>query len=320
MRKLLIALLFGLSFALLAACGSSNDASSNDGANNAEEPEAADEADGAEEGEETESEDGVSDRVKELQDSGVIVGFANEKPYAYEEDGELKGVAVAVATEVLNELGIDNVEGHLSDFGELIPGLTANKFDIITASMAITADRCENVAFGEPEVKYGEGLIVEKGNPLDLHSYQDIADNSDVTVSIMQGATEIGFVQDVGVDKKQIQEAPDIPATLSAVESGRADATTGTEMTIKMALESLGSDKLEFVEDFEQPDVEGNPSYGAAAFRMDDDALREAYNEKLAELKGTDRYAELLEENYFSEVANSVEEEVTTEKVCNGEF
>lgn len=318
MKKWLIALLFALVF-VLAACGS-DDASSDGGA---EETESAEESDDAAEesdaGEES-SDDGVSDRIKELQESGVVIGFANEKPYAYEEDGELKGVAVDVATAVLNELGIDNIEGHLSDFGELIPGLSANKFDIITASMAITPERCENVAFGEPEVKYGEGLIVQAGNPLDLHSYKDIADNPDVTVSIMQGATEVGFVQEEGVDPSQIQEAPDIPATLSAVESGRADATTGTEMTIKLALESLGSDKLEFVEDFEQPDIEGVPSYGAAAFRLDDDDLREAYNEKLAELKETDRYGELLEANYFSATSNSVEAEVTTERVCAGEF
>lgn len=261
-----------------------------------------------------------SDRLTQLQEDGtVVVGFANEKPYAYEEDGELKGVAVDVATAVLNELGIENVEGHLADFGQLIPGLEAKKYDIITASMAINAERCENVAFGEPEVKYGEGLIVEAGNPLNLHSYKDIADNPDVTVAIMSGATEIEFVQIEGVDPNQIQNAPDIPATFSAVESGRAQATTGTEMTIKMALESLDSDKLEFVEDFEQPNIEGVPSYGAAAFRLDDNELREAYNEKLAELKESDLYGELLEANYFSATSNAVESDITTEMVCSGE-
>ncbi|MGM8212511.1 ectoine/hydroxyectoine ABC transporter substrate-binding protein EhuB [Virgibacillus sp. W0430] len=321
MRKLLLALLLCFSFALLAACGSSDDASTDDGAEEADSTEEKADATEETDNEEAAADDGVSERVKELQDAGkIVVGFANEKPYAYEEDGELKGVAVDVATAVLNELGIDEVEGHLADFGQLIPGLVANKYDIITASMAINPERCENVAFGEPEVKYGEGLIVQAGNPLDLHSYKDIAANPDATVSIMAGATEHEFVKSEGVDPKQIQSAPDIPATLSAVESGRADATTGTEMTIKMAYESLGSDKLEFVEDFEQPDIEGVPSYGAAAFRLDDNDLREAYNEKLAELKASDRYAELLEANYFSASMNAVEDEVTTEKVCNGEF
>lgn len=317
MKKLLLVFVLCFSFILLAACGSSDDTSS-DGADDGE---GTEESDNTEEtDDDSSSNDGVSDRIKELQESGVVIGFANEKPYAYEEDGELKGVAVDVTTEILNELGIENIEGQLADFGQLIPGLTANKFDIITASMAINPDRCENVAFGEPEVKYGEGLVVQAGNPLDLHSYKDIADNPDTTVAIMAGATEHEFVKSEGVDPSQIQSAPDIPATLSAVESGREDATTGTEMTIKMAYESLGSDKLEFVEDFEQPDIEGVPSYGAAAFRQDDNALREAYNEKLAELKETDRYGELLEANYFSATSNAVEPEVTAEKVCNGEY
>ena len=96
--------------------------------------------------------------LKSLQEKGVVkVGFANEKPYAYEEDGELKGGAVAIAKAVFENLGIEEVDGHLSDFGQLIPGLGAGKFDVITAGMAITPDRCDSVDFGEPEMQYGEG-------------------------------------------------------------------------------------------------------------------------------------------------------------------
>src|SRR5690625_6254758 len=120
---------------------------------------------------------------------------------------------------------------------------------------------------------------------LKLQSYTDIADNSDATISIMSGATENDFVTSEGVDEDQIQSAPDIPATIAAVESGRADATTGTEMTLIMALESANSDELEFVDDFEQPDIEGVPSYGAVAFHHDNDVLLEAFIEKLAEFK-----------------------------------
>lgn len=285
MKRILVISILFLSFALLAACGSDENT------------------------------------LAKFQEEGTIkVGFANEKPYAYEENGQLKGAAVDIATAVFNELGIENVEGKLSNFKELISGLNAGKFDVVTAGMAITPERCENVAFGEPEMKYGEGLIVKKGNPLNLTSYQDIANNPDITVAIMQGATEIGFVQDEGVSENQILTAPDIPATFSAVESGRAAATTGTEMTIKMALESADTDELEFVENFEQPEVEGNPSYGAAAFRIDDEELRRTYNEKLAELKEDGTVAKLLEQNYFSEQMNMVEAEVTAEKVCKGEY
>lgn len=258
--------------------------------------------------------------LDELREKGkVTVGFANEKPYAYEEDGELKGAAVEIAKQVLNNLGIEEVEGRLSDFGNLIPGLNAGKFDLITAGMAITPDRCENTAFGEPEIQYGEGLIVTTGNPQDLHSYADIAANPDVKVAVMSGATEIDFLLREGVDDKQIIRVPDIPASFSAVAAGRADATTGTEMTIKMALESSNPDELEFVNDFVQPDIEGNPSFGAAAFRTDNDELREAYNEELAKLKKDGKIAELIEPSGFSAEMNLVDLDLTTESICSGE-
>ena len=305
MKKLLVTSIFGIFLLVLAACsgGGSDDASGSDNGDSG-----------------NEGESGGDSTLAEIQESGTVtVGFANEEPYGYQgEDGELKGAAIDIATAVFAELGVDNVEGHLSDYSQLIPGLNAGKFDVITSGMAINPDRCENVDFGEPEMLYGEGLIVQKGNPMDLHSYTDIAE-SGATVSIMSGATEIGYVQEMGVSEDQIQEASDIPGTFSAVESGRADATTGTEMTVKMALESAGNDKLEFVDDFEQPDIEGIPSYGAAAFHPDNDELREAYNEELQKLIDDGTVAELLEKNGFHPENNAPPEDVTTEEVCSGE-
>ncbi|WP_284140850.1 MULTISPECIES: ectoine/hydroxyectoine ABC transporter substrate-binding protein EhuB [unclassified Virgibacillus] len=291
MKKIVIASILGMSFFLLAACGSDT------------------------------SGDGEDNSLEKLKEAGkVTVGFANEKPYAYEEDGELKGAAVDIAKAVFKELGIEEVDGKLSEFGQLVSGLNARKFDVVTAGMAIKPDRCENVAFGDPEMKYGEGLIVQKGNPLDLKSYKDIAANPEAVVSVMSGATENDFLKSEGVDPSQIQNAPDIPATFAAVESGRADATTGTEATVRMALESANSDKLEFVADFEQPDIEGVPSYGAAAFHQEDNALREAYNKELAKLKEDGTIAEILNNNYFDGELNSVPDTITTEKVCKGEI
>lgn len=294
MKRLLLVSVLCISFIMLVACGSDNASGDSD--------------------------EGGS-LLAELKEKGKVkVGFANEKPYGYENDeGELTGASVDTAKAVFAELGIDEVEGQLADYDQLVPGLNAKKFDAITSGMAITPDRCESAAFAEPDMKYGEGLIVKKGNPEDLHSYKDIADNSDAVVSIMSGATEIDFVQSEGVDEGQVQTAPDIPATFSAVESGRADATTGTEMTIKMALESADTDKLEFVEDFEQPDIEGVPSYGAVAFHPENEELLEAFNEKLAELKEDGTIAKILEDNGFSEEMNMVEDDVTAEMVCTGE-
>lgn len=301
MKKLLFTAILFLSFTLLVACGSDDNADGSNGGNDGD------------------SNDSKS-TLEQLQDEGVIkVGFADEKPYGYEnDDGELTGASIDTAKAVFKELGIDEVDGQLADYDNLVPGLQAEKFDAITSGMAITPDRCDKAAFGEPDMKYGEGLVVQKGNPLDLHSYKDIADNSDASVSIMSGATEIEFVDSEGIDEGQIDKAPDIPATIDAVATGRSDATTATEMTAKMA--AMDNDKVEFVEDFEQPDVEGVPSYGAVAFHPDDEELLEAYNETLAELIEDGTVSEILEDNYFDGERNLPEDDITADMVCSGEI
>ncbi|MFC2947857.1 ectoine/hydroxyectoine ABC transporter substrate-binding protein EhuB [Virgibacillus sediminis] len=302
MKKLLFTSFLALMLLVLAACGDESSGENGDSGSGSEG-------------------DNASSKLEQLQEAGTVtIGFANEAPYAYEENGELKGASVDIAKAVFEELGIDNMESKLADFSQLIPGLQAGQFDVVTAGMAIQPGRCENAAFSEPTMQYGEGLIVQAGNPLGLESYKDIAENPDATVVVMEGATEYEFLKSEGVSDDQIQTASDIPATFSAVESGRADATTGTEMTVKMALKSADTDGLEFVESFEQPDIEGVPSYGAAAFNQADTDLRDAYNEVLKQLKEDGTVAELLEANGFSEESNMVEPgEVTTEQICNGE-
>lgn len=262
-------------------------------------------------------------RVAELQEAGTVnIGFANEPPYAYEnsETGELEGAAIDIATAVFNEMGIENVEGHLTDWGELIPGVQAGQYDVITAGMAIQPDRCENALFAEPEMKYGEGLVVAAGNPHDIHSYADIAENPDVTVALMEGTTQFEFLESEGVDPSQFMSVADIPGQLAAVQSGNADVTAATEATLRAAYESLGSDEVEIVEDFEQPDIQGIPSYGAAAFNLEDEALRDAYNEALKKLKEDGTIDEILDNSQgFTAENNKVEVDgITASELCSG--
>ena len=299
MKKTLLTLSFGVLFVLLTACGGDSETATD-----------------------AQGEDGEG-RLEQLQEAGTVkVGFANEEPYAYQDaNGELKGAAVDIAEAVFAELGVENMESQLADFSQLIPGLQAGQFDVITAGMAINGDRCENALFGEPSMQYGEGVVVEAGNPHDIQSYEDIANNPDLTVVVMEGATEIEFLQQEGDDPDQITTASDIPATFSAVQAGRADVTTGTEMTVRMAFESADTEDLELVESFEQPEIEGVPSYGAEAFNLNDQELRDAYSEKLNELKEDGTIEELLEANGFSAESNMVPAgEVTTEQVCSGEI
>ena len=73
-------------------------------------------------------------------EGGVVrIGYANEAPFAYYDHatGKLTGESVEVTRHILKEAGISRVEGVITEFASLIPGLKARRFDIIAAGMYI---------------------------------------------------------------------------------------------------------------------------------------------------------------------------------------
>ncbi|WP_309118419.1 ectoine/hydroxyectoine ABC transporter substrate-binding protein EhuB [Paenibacillus sp.] len=234
----------------------------------------------------------------------IVIGFANENPYAYETaDGTLTGEAVEVAKAVFAELGIDEVEGKLVDFGSLISGLQAQQFDAITAGMFVNPDRCAQVAFADPEYRVGEALGVKPGNPKNLHSYEDIAADKGVKVGVMVGAIEIEYLKTAGVADDQIEILNDQPAVVAALNAGTIDAVTMTGPSLQAFIDSGQATELERVADFKQPVVDGEEiwGYGATAFRLGDEAFAEAFNAELKKLKDSGRLLEIIGEFGFTE-------------------
>lgn len=242
------------------------------------------------------------DKAKEK--GSVVVGFANEKPYAYQTpDGKLTGEAVEVARTVLKNMGIEEMKGELTEFGSLIPGLNAKRFDLITAGMFINLERAKEVDFANPEYSIGEAIAVKKGNPLNLHSYKDIAANPNAKIAVPGGAIEYDYLLKSGVPLKQIMTVPDMPAALSALQSGRADALTATGPSVQATLETANNPDLERVMDFEQPIIDGEEvrGYGATAFRKEDKAFREAFNSELQKLKESGDLLKIISPFGFTE-------------------
>jgi len=98
----------------------------------------------------------------------IRVGFANEAPFAYATpDGKLTGEAPEIAKVILKRMGIPEVDGVLTEFGSLIPGVKARRFDIIAAGMFINPKRCKEIAFSEPSYGIGEAILVKIGQPVE---------------------------------------------------------------------------------------------------------------------------------------------------------
>ncbi|GAA3751870.1 ectoine/hydroxyectoine ABC transporter substrate-binding protein EhuB [Salinactinospora qingdaonensis] len=260
--------------------------------------------------------DGGQSTLQRLREQGYIsAGFANEQPYGYTNDeGELTGESVELAKAIFPELGIDEVRGVQVQWDGLIPGLTAGQFDFVAAGMFITPDRCEEVAFSNPEYQATTAFMVPEGNPAQLSDFQSVADNSDVTLCVLNGAVEQGYAEELGVPADRIQPAQDQASAYELLETGRVDAIALTSISLRWLLKQRGGD-FEVTEGF-IPIVgdQRQSNAGAFAFQRGETELIDAVNDKLAEFKDNGRLLEILRPFGFTE--NELPGDLTAEQLC----
>ncbi len=260
--------------------------------------------------------------LKDVQGQGFVRGAnANEVPYGFmDADGNGKGIGPEVAAEVWKSIGVKEITWSVTPFGTLIPGLKARRYDFVGAEMNILPDRCKQVAFTEPNSSYGEGLLVPKGNPKNLHGYEDIKANPALKVAIVSGADQIDFLHAMGIPDSQIVMLQANADALSTVKTGRADAYAATELTVAQLVKDSGDAGIEQAQPFKDPIVKGKParSYGGFDFRLEDKALYKAFNDALVAFKKTDAYPKILIKYGLSPESVKAAQDKTMEDLCAG--
>lgn len=257
--------------------------------------------------------------LERLRQRGVArVGYANEAPYAYFDTagGRLTGEAVEIARVILGRLGVPRVEGVLTEFGSLIPGLQAGRFDLIAAGMYVTPERCREIAFSRPTYGIGEAFIVKAGNPLGLRSYEAVAEHPAARLGVVAGAIELRYARATGIPGERILLFPDAPSAVEAVQADRIDAYGGTSLTVSDLLGKAGDAGLERAAPFTDPEIEGRRvrGYGAFGVRQEDEDLRRALDGELAQFIGSPEHLELVRP--FGFTAAELPGDVTAGQLC----
>ena len=257
--------------------------------------------------------------LDELRDKGSIrVAIADERPYGYiDEEGNARGPGPDVARHVLEQIGIDDIEWVVTNFGDLIPGLQEERFDMTAAEMAVQPDRCEKIIYSEPNTTYGEGLLVRTGNPHGLRMYSDFARRNELKVAILEGANQRDYLRALDVPAGKIVTIEENEDAIEAIVSGRADAYAATSLTVAGLAEK--SDEVEPALNFVDPVINGREvrGWGAFSFNKESVELRDAFNEVLVPYKYTDAWEQTLTRYGFSklDVLNSFKYD--TEQLCN---
>jgi polar amino acid transport system substrate-binding protein len=227
--------------------------------------------------------------LQRIQRTGEIrIGYANEAPFAYTlPDGRVTGESPEIARIVFDKMGIRKVNPVLTEWGGLIPGLLAGRFDVIAAGMYITPERMQRVLFTDPHYQLRDTLLVAKGNPKKLNSYADIAKDGDARLAVMSGTAQYAYAREAGIPDSRIMQVPTTIAQLQAVRTRRADAAVGTQLTMK-ELVAKGGNSVEALAGFQ--DAPQHAGYGALAFRKEDKDLRDAVNSTLKAWLGSEEH------------------------------
>lgn len=253
--------------------------------------------------------DELTDRAKAGEP--IRIGFAHEIPWAYPGDNnEPLGFANALALGTLKSMGYTNIEPVVTDWGGLIPGLQAGRFDIITGGMYITGKRCANVSFAEPMGKFGDSFIVKKGNPKGIQTYQDIKKN-DATMATVAGFVNVDAALKEGIAEDKVLQLPSLTEVLAAVKAGRADVGAGNDFAMQDLVKS-SPDDIEVTDSAALPEWTFN--WVAIAFKKEDPDFLKAYNEAQAKYLGTPEMLEAVGKFHYTEA--QLPGDAQTEWVC----
>jgi len=253
----------------------------------------------------------VADKLEELKGQGFArIAIANEPPWTeVKPDGKIGGAAPAVAQAVLAKLGVPEIVASISEYGAMIPGLQARRFDMVAAGLFIKPKRCAAVLFSEPDLCDAEAFAVKKDNPLSLTSYADIAAHPTAKVGAPGGGTEEQLALEAGVPRNRVIVVPDTQSGIKMLQDGRIDAYGLPVLSIADLLKTANDPNLELY-----APVKNTPIYCAgAAFRKADSDFRDAYDKVLAELKASGEFAKIVEPFGYSAEAASL---TSREKLC----
>jgi len=235
----------------------------------------------------TASADALSDRIN--AGKPIRLGFATAIPWAYPGDnGEPLGFVNALTLVVLEEMGITNYETSVNEWSGLIPGLQANRYDIITGGMYILKSRCENINFSDPIGLFGDAMLVPKGNPKGIHNYKDVIRTGAKLVT-GAGFNTVEAAKKEGVPDEQMMLVAGEVEILAAMNAGRADAAVETFFGAKEHVDKSDG-RFEVTDPADMP--EWTKNWVGIGMRKSDTEFLAAFNAAMAKVIGGEKWME----------------------------
>ena len=209
-------------------------------------------------------------------------------------EGKVEGFDVEVGLELCKRIGAE-CEVVAQDWDGIIPGLLAKKYDFIIASMFITEERKQQVAFTEPYYMAAMTHVVPKESEITEFTNEAL---KDLVVGAQAGTTQADYAVQMYPDA-DVRLYPTQDEASLDMASGRLDVMVGDMLPL-----------LDFVEKTEDGaccKLAGEPITDPAfvgegvgiALRQEDNDLRERLNKALEEIRADGTY-QAINDKYFT--------------------
>jgi polar amino acid transport system substrate-binding protein len=227
-------------------------------------------------------------KVPSLNDP-VRFAFLEEPPFCYRTaDGAVTGCDIALATHILEGLGVGAISFVETEFADLIPGLSDGRWDM-TTGLFITPERRRLVDFSQPIWALPDGLIVSSTNPLKVDGYASIA-RTGARLGVVKDQVQHRTALDLGVSAQKIEIFDTYGEAIESVLTGTIDAFASVAKAHRGYLR-LNSVPLTVVD---VPETEKAADKGAFAFAKSQSRLRSEFDRALASFVKTRGYKELM--------------------------
>ncbi|OBY25515.1 ABC transporter substrate-binding protein [Leisingera sp. JC1] len=215
-------------------------------------------------------------------------------PFNYiEADGSIVGFDVEIGLELCKRIG-EECTIVAQDWDGIIPGLLANKYDFIIASMFITEERKKQVDFTDPYYLAAMTHVVPKGSHITDFSNETLAGK---VIGAQSGTTQADFIESAYPDA-DIRLYPTQDEVNLDMASGRIDLQVGDMLPML--------DWVSKSDDGSCCELAGEPITDPAfvgegvgiAVRQEDNELREKLNAALAAMREDGSY-KAINDKYF---------------------
>jgi polar amino acid transport system substrate-binding protein len=176
--------------------------------------------------------------------------------------------------------------------------LLSKRTDVIAGNIHHTPERDKVISFSGPAWWYGPAIVVVKGNPLGIKSYDDLKGKR---VGSISGSAADYYLRHIGVTTTPFKVSVD---EMQSLNQGRLDAVLDDDLVYFDFAKHVPDAKIEALWSIAVPDsiIDGG-GYGMARFalRKEDCSLRAGYTQALAEERANGHVSYILKKYGLSD-------------------